>query len=232
MNSDTETSGAVSVRRIGSEQRSIIVIDGFLADPKALKSEAAAAPFQPHVRFFPGVQAPFAFERMERMLAPHNQLIRDTFELAQAISVFECGFALVTTPPARLAPLQRIPHIDTTDPHRIAVLCYISGEEFGGTAFYRHQATGYEFLDDARNAQYNAALDKDVERLGVPAADYIAGDTEIFKRIEKVDAKPGRAIIYASNSLHSGCIENSDKLSRDVTTGRLTLNAFLRPAGP
>ncbi|RME68752.1 MAG: hypothetical protein D6782_00745 [Alphaproteobacteria bacterium] len=220
----------VAIYFMGAEKRPIIVIENFIPEPGVLLEEAKRAAFRPFVRFFPGVQAPFPFARLNTFLAPHAAHICRAFGFAQLPPTIECGFALVTTPPDKLLPLQRIPHIDTPDNDRIAVLAYISGERFGGTAFYRHKSTGFEFIDAARVAAYNTALDRDVEKHGVPAPSYICGDTGLFERIAAFDAKPGRALIYHSNSLHSGTIRNAQALSNDVAEGRLTLNAFLAPA--
>ncbi len=216
----------IKLHLIGNERRPVLVIEDFLTDPSAIADEASGAVFQPFVRFFPGVQAPFAFDRMIDLCAPYAKIIGETFRLTNPSSLIECGLALVTTPAAALAPLQRIPHVDTTDPDRIAVLAYVSGPQFGGTAFYRHKSTNFEYLDDRRIAKYNQSLDRDIAQRGVPEPGYISGDTEIFDLIAKFDANPGRAIIYASNSLHSGWIQNADRLSTDVSRGRLTLNAF------
>ncbi len=218
------------VLEIGREHRRALVIEDFLADPAALLAMAARSVFRPRVRFYPGVQAPFPFERMAALIAPHKPALREIFGVGPSLALVESGFAMVTTPPGDLAPLQRIPHVDTTDPDRLAILCYVSGAGFGGTAFYRHKSTGYEFIDASRHAAYNAALDRDVERLGVPEPGYIDGDTDLFEMIASVDAKPGRAVIYPSNSLHSGSIRNADRLSHRVAAGRLTLNAFVVPA--
>lgn len=226
MQTITRISRDVSAHFIGEEKRPVLVIENFLSDPEALRAEAESAAFQPRIRFFPGVQAPFPFGDMHELLKPHQHAIDRIFEM-HSLELIECGFALVTTPPSALAPLQRIPHIDTTDPNRLAILAYVSGTDFGGTAFYRHRSTGFERLNASRIDEYNAALDNDVEKFGVPHPSYIAGDTEIFKCIEKINAKPGRAIIYASNSLHSGWIQNAEHLCEDVSRGRLTLNAFL-----
>lgn len=219
--------GKIQSLAIGNEKRPLVIIDDFLADCAALRAEAQAAPFQPFVRFFPGVQAPFPFERMNEYLAPHSACICDAFGFDALPALIECGFALVTTPPDRLSPLQRIPHIDTTDDGRLAILAYISGQRFGGTAFYRHRSTGFEYVDRSRNDSYNRALDIDVEKFGVPPPAYITGDTDIYEKIAEVNAAPGRALIYRSNSLHSGCIKNAKGLAHDVNCGRLTLNAFM-----
>ncbi len=215
-----------AIHRIGNEGRPIMVVDAFVDDVSALTEMARQAAFRSDVRFFPGVQAPFCFETMAGLVERYQTRFRSVFGGHADYQPIECGFALVTTPPEHLAPLQRIPHIDTTDDTRIAVLVYLGGAEFGGTAFYRHRSTGYEWLNAARLSHYNAMLDADVAKFGPPSADYISGDTDLFEQIAAFDAQPGRAIIYKSNSLHSGKIDNAGALSADPLKGRLTLNAF------
>ncbi len=217
----------VHIHHIGRENRPVLVIDDFLPDPGLVLAQARQASFQPFVRFFPGVQAPYPFDRFSASVAPYSPIIKHALNIKQSPSVIECGLAMVTTPPEQLHPLQSIPHIDTIDPNRIAVLAYVSGERFGGTAFYRHKSTGFEAVTASRRKPYNSALDADIENHGVPERAYISDDTEIFEQIATFEAKPGRAIVYFSNSLHSGHIQHAADLTRDVTHGRLTLNAFL-----
>ncbi len=219
----------IETQLIGDEKRPVLIIENFLSEPAALLEQASTADFRPFVRFFPGVQAPFSFEAFETLIDPYLDQICEAFSIGANIAPIECGFALVTTPPAKLSPLQRIPHIDATDPRRLAVLAYISGERFGGTAFYRHKSTGFEYLTEDMITHYNHALDKDVAEHGIPRPAYIFEDTNIFEQIAAFEARPGRALVYASNSLHSGMIKNADLLTSDARAGRLTLNAFLAP---
>src|SRR5262249_41352518 len=123
-------------------------------------------------------------------------------------------------------------HVDTNQPHCVAVLAYLSGENLGGTAFYRHRSTGFERIDEGRSAAYNAALDRDVESHGLPAQAYMTGDTPLFEMIASFEAKPGRALVYSVQSLHSGFIHAPQNLSGDPATGRLTLNGFLSANEP
>lgn len=226
MSRSEPSSASIDVHKIGVEKRSLILIDGFLPSPERLVEVAKMATFQPNVRFFPGVQAPFPFQRMAELISPYARLICETFDFETCPEIFECGFAMVTTPPSALQPLQRIPHIDTTDPNRIAILAYISADKFGGTAFYQHRSTGYEYVDGSRLEEYNRQLDRDVDKFGVPPPAYITGDTDIFRQIAAYKGVSGRALIYRSNSLHSGMIQQTESLSHRVSHGRLTLNAF------
>ena len=221
---------AAEIFRIGAEQRPVVVIDDFVDDPQALAAEAATLAFAPMGRFYPGIRAPFDLERMTRMTSPHQDTLRRLFGGAKDYRADDCAFSLVTTPSAQLHALQSIPHVDTTEPYRVAVLVYLSGAQFGGTAFYRHKGTGFEFIDKTRAAAYTAALDSDVARFGAPTPAYMTGDTPMFDMIAAFDAKPGRALIYSVQSLHSGFIRSPERLSDDPKTGRLTLNGFLTAA--
>ncbi|HVZ98963.1 MAG TPA: DUF6445 family protein [Caulobacterales bacterium] len=217
----------VEIVRIGAEARPVIVVENFVERPEDLAGEAAALSFEPVGRFYPGVKAPFALARMTEMAAPYQDLLRETFGGVRPYRAVDCNFSIVTTAARELHALQRIPHVDTVAPDRIAVLVYLSGAQLGGTAFYRHKSTGFEYLDASRSEAYNAALDRDVERHGPPSHAYMAGDTPLFEMIAAFDAKPGRALIYSVQSLHSGFIHAPEHLTADPRTGRLTLNGFL-----
>jgi hypothetical protein len=226
----TKEFGDIQIHALGAEQRPLILIDGFAPQPQQLVAEAQACAFAPLGRFFPGVRAPFALQRFDCMMAPHQALVRRVFGAERAYCAIDCTLSLVTTPERELHALQRIPHIDTTDPDRLAVLVYLSGARFGGTGFFRHKSTGYEFIDASRSAAYNAALDADVAQHGPPAQAYVTGDTPLYEMIASFAFKPGRALIYSVQSLHSGLIQAPEALSGDPGTGRLTLNGFVSAA--
>jgi len=216
--------------RVGAEARPVVLIDDFVARHEDLAGEAATLAFTPMGRFFPGVRAPFDLQRMTDMVEPYQDLLRRLFGGERDYRADDCTLSLVTTPGEQLHPLQCIPHIDTTAPHRVAALVYLSGERFGGTAFFRQRSTGFEYVDESRSDAYNAALDADVEKHGPPARAYLTGDTPLFEMIASFDAKPGRALIYSVQSLHSGLIQSPEALTDDPKTGRLTLNGFLAAA--
>ena len=159
-------------------------------------------------------------------LAP---LVVKSFELDPVPPASSCFLSLVTTPPEDLAPIQRLPHVDGLERERIAVLVYLSGEDQGGTAFFRQRATGFETVDAERRAAFEAALDAALAEHGPPAG-YMTGDTELYEMIAAYAARPNRGIIYRSHSLHSAAIEPGAALPDDPVRGRLTLNLFLSAA--
>lgn len=222
-----KVASTVRVDYIGDERQPVIVIDDFVADPAALRAEAEALSYRVMGAFYPGIRAPVPEQTIDGFVAPIVDLMAETFGFRGGISLLNAAYSIVITPPAQLAPIQRLPHYDGLGPERIALLHYLSPAAQGGTAFYRHRGTGYETVSQPRYARFAAALEADVARQGLPAASYIAGDTPIFEQIAHYDAKVNRALIYRGHSLHCGHLPPDQPLSPDPRYGRLTVNTFL-----
>lgn len=216
----------IVARQIGSERQPIVIVDGFHPAPDTLRASAQSAAFEPARQLYPGIRAPLPsgyFARIRPALAP---VLRDVFGHRNGSELTDASFSIVTVPPAALDLRQRMPHVDTVTPDRVALVHYLSLEDGDGTAFYRHRATGFETINEARSAPYRTALAADLRETGEPAG-YINGDTELFERIAQVEARYNRAVIYRSASLHSGAIARDARLDPDPATGRLTVTAFL-----
>lgn len=220
-------SAAIKVELQGAEAERVIVIDDLLAEPERWRAAAARARYGRIGPYYPGLRALVPADWAEAMRSELEPLIAATFELDPVPPLLECLFSIVTTEPGRLAPIQRLPHVDGLEPHRIAILVYLSGAEQGGTAFYRQRATGFETLDPARFPAFEAALSAGVAEHGLPPPAYIAGDTPLYERIASYRARPNRALIYRSCALHCAEIAPGTALPADPARGRLSINAFL-----
>lgn len=216
------------IARIGHEREPVLIIDGFSSDPDALVEQAAGETYRIIGPHYPGVRAPLAAQYLSERMDLLQRLLSEVFGLQDGANLVECNFSLVTTPPAGLQPLQRLPHFDSTDPGRLAVLHYMCGPEGGGTAFYRHRATGFETVSASRVADYALHLDDEIERGGAPPAAYMQGDTPLFEQIYRVKAAFNRLVIYRGWTLHAGLVPEGHALPADPRTGRLTINTFLQ----
>jgi hypothetical protein len=136
----------------------------------------------------------------------------------------------VTTPPARLALIQRLPHFDGFNPEGVAILYYLGGAEQGGTSFFRHKASGFETVTEERFPAYKTTLESELRTYGTPPPRYIDDGAPLFERTRKVDAAFNRMLIYRGVMLHSGAIDNMSPLHADPARGRLTVTGFLDPA--
>ena len=217
----------VRVETIGHERQPLVVIDNCLEDFEGWRESAAGERFAPIGPYYPGVRAHVARGVAEKLRAALVPVVKEAFALDPVPPLVDCFFSIVTTPPATLALIQRLPHIDGLEPDRLAILIYLSGESQGGTAFFRQRATGYETIDAARFPAFEAALHQGVSANGLPPAAYIAGDTPLYEQVAEIEARPNRAIIYRSHLLHCARIPSGVPLPPDPREGRLTVNAFL-----
>lgn len=223
-------SWSVQVLTHGAEAQPVVVIDGFAPDPDRFVDDASFLSFRPIGEHYPGVRAPVAPQMLRDLLERIAPLARDVFG-AEGLEVVDAFYSLVTTAPARLAPIQRLPHFDEVSPSRLALLHFLSTDESSGTAFYRHRSTEFESIDAARLPPYRSALDADLARHGMPEAAYIGGDTAIYEQLAFHRGTFNRALLYRSNTLHCALIPPDMTLNDDPATGRLTVNTFLDARG-
>ena len=211
--------------RQGHEEQPVLVVDDLLADSDLWRAAAVASRFAPIGPHYPGIRSPIAPAMANGLRDAIVPLMGDTF--GPVPPVLEAYFSIVTTPPDRLAPIQRLPHFDGFERERIAVLLFLSGPAQGGTAFYRQRATGFETVSRDRFPAFEAALRDGVATHGLPEASYIDGDTALYERIAVHAAAPNRALVYRSQTLHCAAIPPGIALPADPATGRLSINLFL-----
>lgn len=218
----------VDIQRLGAEDEPVILLDDFSPQAGTLLEAARQASYAPAGHHYPGVRAPAPAGYLQERGALLSRLIGEVFGLTAGADLIESSYSMVTTPPARLTPIQRLPHFDGTDPKRLALLHYLCGPEAGGTSFYRHRATGFETITEARLPAYDAALRREVGEDGLPPAAYFAGSTPRFERVGGVAAAFNRLVIYRGLRLHSGDIlQPPGEDAADPQTARITINTFL-----
>ena len=216
----------IAVERHGVERQPVVVIDGFAAAPERFVDDASFLAFAPRGEHYPGIRAEVPDALLRPLLDALAPVVAEVFGPGD-LAVVDAFYSLVTTPPAALAPIQRLPHVDEVSPSRLALLHFLSTDESSGTAFYRHRATGWETLDAERLEPYREALATDIARHGLPDAAYLAGDTPMFEQVAVHRGIFNRALLYRSHALHCALIPPAMRLSDDPATGRLTVNTFL-----
>lgn len=217
---------------IGREQAPLLVIDSFVDDPDKLARRAAAKSFTPQSSYYPGIraEAPLAYQQLfERQL---KSLLVEFFELqATSFKFSMCHYSIVTASADRLTFLQRVPHIDSVQGSGLASVHYLFKRALGGTAFYRHRKTGFEYVDVGRRDEYFKTLEAERLSPDAPTEGYITGDTPLFEKIAEQDAIYNRVLIYRRNSLHCGSIPPEFIPDPNPLTGRLSVNCFIDPVG-
>jgi len=215
----------IMVRHIGHQGEPLVIIDGFSADPDALRTAAINGAFEPAGNHYPGIRSPLPDGYLRRQFPIIARALGRDFGPFRQIRVLDASFSMVTQSPETLHVRQRIPHVDAYGRERIALIHYLSPDNHDGTAFFRHRATGFETIDQERAPTFFSALDAELQA-DVPNG-YISGDSSLFECTDMVEAQYNRALLYRSHLLHSGAIRMDGGLSPEPEHGRLTITAFL-----
>lgn len=212
--------------RIGLEREPLVTIDAFAADPGSLRAAAVAAPFIAAGQHYPGIRAQLPPTYLTDQLPLIAKAVTRAFGRCRRIHVVDASYSMVTRRPDELHVRQRLPHVDAYGRERLALVHFLSPGDQDGTAFFRHRATGFETVDEARAPGFFARLDGELRAGSQPPAGYVAGDTALFERTALVPARYNRALLYRSCLLHSGAISPDALLSADPAHGRLTVTGF------
>lgn len=218
-----------SLLHVGAEREPVLVVDALMGNAAALVDFAAE-----EVAFedaggpeggYPGLRAPAPLPYVNAVVRGIDPFVREAFGLGGVkLARAECRLSMVTLPPAALKATQRVPHVDTFDPLQFDFLHYLCDPSFGGTAFYRQRATGFETITPERGATFVEARDR---VMSGAEADSIRSDTADYEQIGAVEARFDRLIVYRSRLLHSGLIPRGIDLPADPRRGRLTANIFV-----
>lgn len=218
----------VNVQHFGNEQLPVLVIDNFLAEPELLVEHACQQSFKPNSQFYPGIRAvaPKSFQRL--LLGSLGRTFKQVFQLqGNQLGFSICHYSIVTTPADQLQLLQRIPHFDSIETDQLAAVFYLFKQDLGGTSFYRHRKTGFEYVDKKRQTEYYQSLESENGTENIPQSGYINGDSALFTRIGEEQGVFNRLIVYRRQCLHSGSIRSDFVPNPDPRQGRLTISAFI-----
>jgi hypothetical protein len=213
--------------RIGNEGILIVVIDEFLLDPDSLIEDAVRSPFStPASPYYPGLNAPISNEYLDVLVANLRPILDRGYNIGSGDLEAHAFFALSTTTAEAMSPLQKIPHYDQFRPNNFALVHYLARNQFSGTGFFRHDATGFETIDLDRRDPYMTVVERQLNEIPARTMGYVSQSTRNYKLIEYVEAKFNRLVLYPSNVLHCAMLDGA-QLTDDPKTGRLTANTFI-----
>jgi hypothetical protein len=224
----------VQARRIGTERQPLLVIDNVMCHPDQMVRYAVQfGDFKrpPEGSYYPGVNGEVPPGYGPALVQALRPLLHKVFGIPQSATLIHEGFfGLTTTPPQALQPLQTVPHVDSSNPYRLAMVHYFCGEPYRGTAFFRHLTTAFESVDYRRFDTYRDTVGRELETLETPRA-YVDRDTPRYKQIDYVEAMFDRLAVYRTTSLHAAVMTGAE-LSDDPAVGRLTANSFIQGVRP
>lgn len=225
-----ELSSALQLQElaIGNEKIPLLVVDNFVSRPDDLVRWASTRLFSNTGRSFPGIRtrAPLTYRKLIQDCLQED--LSRFFRVGGRRTSFPMAhYSLVTTPSSQLEPVQRIPHVDSVRGDGLATVHYLFRSGYGGTAFYRHRETGFEYVDESRQAAYFETLQKQMLGPDAPGAEYINGDTPLFEQVAMQPGVFNRMLVYRRNTLHSGCIPPDFVPDASPWSGRLSINCFI-----
>lgn len=213
---------------IGKEKQRIVLISQFLKNPDSAVEQASLQKFTSLTPQYPGLRAPLPDDVLGGWLEALAPMLNAQFAMTGSRWTGHGWHSIVTQPPDRLLPIQRLPHIDGVEPGQIAMMLYLNDTAHGGTAFFRHKATGYESLTAQTFPLYKRTLEREVAANGLPPSAYVGDGEPYFEHIHESDGAFNSAVFYRGNVFHSGVIDPAGPFSADPRAGRYTINAFLR----
>jgi hypothetical protein len=221
----------IEVLRAGNTQEAIIVIDDVLLNPDSLIEYAAQARFAlpPATSRYPGLVAQLPDSYRVSLAEVLRGLMARTFDTHPQFRPTNYGFfGLATVQPQAMTPAQAAPHIDSHRLNSFATVHYLSPTLYGGTAFFRHKATGHEVITPIRSDGYRRLRRQELEERKDQQLDAVR---DLYDEIAHVDAAFNRLIFYRAGLFHSARLENASGLTDDPRTGRLTANMFFNTEG-
>lgn len=220
------------IRSVRIGQHQAVLIDNFLENPQALVEDAARARFElcpgaAEGKGYPGMRAPAPMAYSQSLTELLDPLIKVNFGVPEDLPVKKvpCTFSLTTVAPQDLGPLQRIPHFDASTPHYMACLLYLCSEQHGGTAFYRHNATGLQQITAQNRDAYGEVVYAELDRHPPPPR-YFDDSSEHFTFLGMIPARFNRLVVYHGSLIHTACVNPARGISADPRQGRLTVNTF------
>jgi hypothetical protein len=219
-----------TVLSVGEEAATVLVFDELLPFRQQVFEYAEQkANFVFNERdAFPGLKAAMPEDLARDILSRLLPSISSHYNVPAGarVVVSSSYFGIVNRPPADLDATQARPHYDNTRPNALAILYYANLGDFGGTGFFRHNSTGYEFINKERAVTYHQAVDKFINESGA-ARGYGMVDDGQYSLTQAIDYAPNRALVYPSGLLHSGLINPEKDIAQTIRESRITSSVFI-----
>lgn len=222
---------AIQIDHLGASKAPVIIIDGGSSAIDAIRDFACNSSFsEDKANNYPGVRAAIPKDMVVAYLKPLLPYIYRVFKIPQSLQPLPLDnyFSLITKRNGELNYAQTIPHFDTNNPYQIAMVHYLNEGEHGGTSFYRHAPTQWEYVDSARRDEYLSSVNQYISHRPNYPLDYCTPRHGLFDCYKTVEYKENRLIIFNGFMLHSTEVDVDRDVDNNPATGRLTANFFIR----
>lgn len=226
----------VEQRELDEHGTKVIVLDGVLRDVDAVRSAALDLSYAEADSYYPGVTATPDWDP-----APLAAALRPYLEGPADLSAIRLWCSMVTKRAADLTPEQSVPHWDGAG---MGGVIYLNppAQCRGGTAFYRHRATGLIAAPNTMSIPLYLLMrrhgferyDDFIRWVIKPPADgseFALDSTDDWELNELVEMRYNRLVLFDGRLFHSGYVEDGT-FEGAATQRRLTINfAIPEPEG-
>lgn len=214
---------SVQVQAVGTAG-SVLVVDGFYADPDAVRARALAGRYDSSLAYYPGLHSPLESSALQGLFGMLGRLLAATGNPGVLPSQFTADFSVVTTPASQMLAEQKHPHVDG----KVAAgVVYLNPLSEIGTCFFRHLPTGWAVLQTAEQEQAYARWLRDHGAVTQPSSYAVAQDG-VWERLHHVAGRYNRLVMYPGNLFHS--IDMRDTVpGHTMASARLTQRIFVNP---
>lgn len=216
----------VHVVTIGNDDQPVFIADDVLLNPDDLRACATPGSFgaPPETSWYPGQVAPLPETYLPLVLRELRNAMVQAFGMHPDYRANAYGFfGLSTLRPDQMAINQVAPHTDTARLHSFATVHYLSHDDQGGTAFYRHKSTGLELITPSCSAKFAHFRRQELAQVQDPSPTEIEN---LYEEIFHVEPRFNRLILYRAGQIHRSKLTPGAALSTDPARGRLTANTF------
>ncbi|MDQ2075140.1 DUF6445 family protein [Marinimicrobium sp. ABcell2] len=216
---------------VGISRSPVIVIDDYVSDTQPLIQHAMdqAAFSRDEKSFYPGMRSELPRDYVVDCLKPMIPHLYSIYNIPKDLKArpVDLRYSLITQAPHELQAIQTLPHFDTPSRYTIAILHYLNDQPHGGTGFFRHKATGYEYINEQRQAAYFSHVQKIVDDFTPEAAAYCPAQSEHFECYHEIEFRHNRIAAYPGSLLHTAMVNPKTDVDANPQTGRLTANMLI-----
>lgn len=203
----------------------VLVIDGFYADPMAVRELALAGRYDRSLAYYPGLHSSVAPAQERPLLGTLATILAALGSVRCRAEDMTTDFSIVTTPAREMLARQKHPHVDGVP---LAGVLYLNPDYQIGTSFFRHRPTGLAFVrSEAEQEAYGRWLNDHGDQ--TQPESYAVGDDSVWEPLYSVAGQFNRLVMYPGTAFHSIAMRDvANNLS--MASARLTQRFFVNRA--
>lgn len=203
----------------------VMVIDGFYADPMAVRELALAGRYDRSLAYYPGLHSSVGPAHERPLLDTLATILASLGSVRCRAEDMMTDFSIVTTPAHEMLARQKHPHVDGVP---LAGVLYLNPDYQIGTSFFRHRPTGLAFVrSEAEQEAYGRWLHDHGDQ--TQPESYAVGDDSVWEHLYSVAGRFNRLVMYPGTAFHSIAMRDvANNLS--MASARLTQRFFVNRA--